>query len=143
MLSQLTKTHKGQMALINAGVSPGRRAENWRAWLSESRDASAQNRRRIQDVYYAYVLPDGPTRGTAKISGGIITEGNRVRRRGIEEAPLRIDQSPGNWHRIKAAWLRGADDDEIETLYIADVINADIDFSEFDPAEGPFTVEFV
>jgi len=136
MLSHLTRTKKGQDALVSAGVSPGDRARNWRAWLAEERDAKPKTQQTIKDVYYRYILPDWVTRAHTKITGEIITERGMPRSRGITEAPLDIDNRAGDWSRIKRQWLAGADEDDIEDAFIGDVVEADIDFSEFEVVPG-------
>lgn len=139
-LSALTRTAKGQAALVDAGVSPGRRAENWRAWLSEQRDAQPKTRQTIQDVYLKYILPDSATGSEGKISGPISTEQGRTRNRGVTEAPLRVDHRGADWSRIKHLWLQGADEADIEDAYIQDVIFEDMDFSYFDLPGSNYTV---
>ncbi len=72
-LSALTRTKAGQERLLAAGIEPGRRAENWRAWLSESRTPRPATRALIEQAYRGGLPPSVKT-ATVQISGPIVTE---------------------------------------------------------------------
>lgn len=148
-LSALTKTVRGQNALLSAGVNPGDRARNWRLWLAEDRTPSKRNQELIERAYLAYRQPD-LRNATAKITGEITTEGSHPRQRGITEAPLTIDHRGSDsashhadrWDRLEAKWADGAYDrpDEWEDAYYDDVIEDDLDLSVFETGSGGYGV---
>lgn len=148
-LSALTKTVRGQDALVSAGLDPGQHARNWRRWLAEERSPNAENQAKIERAYLAYRQPDLRT-AKAKITGEITTEGGRPRQRGITEAPLEIDHRGSDsashhserWSRLEGKWAAGAydDPDEWEEAYYDDVIDDDLPFSEFATGSGGYGV---
>jgi hypothetical protein len=150
-LSALTKTARGQDALVSAGATPGDRARNWRLWLAQDRAPSKANRAAIERAYMAYRMPVDVRTKTAAITGEIVTEGNRPRNRGIDEAALRIDHrghdSPARhaerWARLEAKWIaavESGDYDDFEDAYYDDVIDEDLSLSEFSTGGGGYSV---
>lgn len=149
-LSALTKTARGQQALLSAGVPAGDRARNWRAWLAQDRAPSKANQEKIAEAYRAHRMPRWVRTATAKITGEITTEGQRPRNRGIDEAPLAVDHGAGpparqdqKWAKIEAKWIQGVNDDDfsdLEDAYIDDVIFDDMDMSVFDTGSGGYAV---
>lgn len=149
-LSALTKTQRGQQALLGAGVAPGERARNWRAWLGEDRAPSKANQERIAAAYRAYRLPPWVRNAHAKITGEIETEQGRTRNRGVDEAPLLVDHGAGTpsrqdqkWQRIEDEWQKAVEEDsydDLEDAYVDDVIGDDMDMSVFETGSGGYVV---
>ncbi|MCH0571870.1 hypothetical protein I3F60_21860 [Streptomyces sp. MUM 136J] len=131
-LSQLTATHRGYRALVDAGLRVTTRT--LLNWLSDSKYTVRRSYRDLIHTAYenaavvpAEPIPDPVKRGQFEISG-LVKTGDDERERGNRRAaPLRIDGSRGDWDEIEELWLAGAlTDDEFEDHFIDDIIVADI-----------------
>ena len=88
--------------------------------------------------------PDGIERQDINLHGQVRT-GNDSRERGgsSPSAPFLIDGRAGDWRRIKEAWNAGdVNADDVEDLFIEDVIEADIGegSDEWEFPGGSYTV---
>ncbi|MET7927026.1 hypothetical protein ABZT43_24100 [Streptomyces sp. NPDC005349] len=131
-LSQLTSTHRGHQALVDAGLEVT--TKTLVNWLSDSEYNVRRGYRDLIHTAYENVaivpadpIPDHIKGGQYEISGTVKT-GQDERERGTREAaPLRIDGSRGDWNEIEELWLAGElTDEELEDRFVDDIIVADI-----------------
>lgn len=119
--SQMSRTKAGYAAMEAAGLSAS--IETQRKWLAGG-ETTAANRTKIHEAYRQ--LATGFDRGWSRAQYAItgrVTQGNDSRERGRgRNAPLRLDGTIGRWNRIEDAWAEGADPDEIERLFVEDVV---------------------
>lgn len=121
MLTELTRTGRGQAQLVAHGTGP----KSWAAWLGEERDPNRTSRERIRDAYRAWFgpgFPDVKTRTHAIYGRVVIGPDDRERGDGIH-APFRANlNGEGDWDRIEKAWRQHAGPGQLEQLFILDVV---------------------
>lgn len=124
--SQLSSTRAGYAALERAGLSASTRTQ--RGWLTGDVEASKANREHIAEAYRS--MQGGFDRQryeTAQLQiRGQLTQGTDTRMRGYgRSSPLRL-QFPGDpltdWSRIADEWNGQQRPDELERLFVADVV---------------------
>jgi hypothetical protein len=95
-----------------------------RGWLSGSATATRANQGLIAQAYESMRGGFNPSWKTAEHQiSGRITMGSDSRDRGNgQHSPFLVDGRDGRWDRIEDAWNRGADPDELEHLFVEDVI---------------------
>ena len=124
--SQLSKTKTGYQAMEQAGVSASVRTQ--KSWLAGSTVAPGPTRAAIARAYAAMQGGFAARWKAARYEiAGRVTMGADSRERGSgRHAPLRVDGRAGNWTRIELAWNADAGPDEIERLFVEDVLIADL-----------------
>lgn len=120
-IRHLTSTRGGSEAADAVGLDVTR--STLLAWLSEERDPSPANQRKIRQAYeYLAGSWSRVSEGRRYEITGMIGSGDRTQNR-----TLRIDGSRGDWTRIRDRYLSGEmTEDEAEDLFIEDVIVEDI-----------------
>jgi hypothetical protein len=120
--SQLSRTKAGYSAMERAGLSATIATQ--RNWLSGSATASRANQGLIEQAYHA--MQGGFSAGwktTEYQISGRVTIGADSRDRGNgRHSPLLVDGRDGDWARIEDAWNRGAGPEELERLFVEDVV---------------------
>lgn len=122
MLTELTRTGRGQAQLVAHGTGP----KSWTAWLSEERDPNRSSRERIRAAYQAWFGPGFPNveQRTHAIHGRVkIGDDERERGGSSGSSPFRANMhGEGYWGRLRDAWRRHASPGVIETLFAIDVV---------------------
>jgi len=126
-ISKLTSSDRGYLAAEKAGLSVNRRT--LLDWLTERREPSAANQRRIAEAYSLMRgrWPAEVERRQIQIRG-VVKIGNDERDRGAKKTqPLVIDGSAGDWNRMKGYWADQHDDpDDWKDAFVEDVLEADL-----------------
>lgn len=120
-ISALTATPRGYEAAIQARLHVKTRA-TLEGWLAQTQEPTAANKRLINAAYRLMIgqWDDSVERREYRIYGSI-DSGDRS-----ETRELIVDGRSGDWTQIRDAYLNGADDDELERLFIEDVIVEDL-----------------
>lgn len=120
-ISALTKTPRGYEAAHKAGLHIKQR-RTLEGWLAQTGEPSSANKRLINAAYRLMVgqWDESVERRDYRIHG-LIDSGDRQ-----EVRELIIDGRAGDWEPVMDAYLNGADDDELEELFIEYVIEEDI-----------------
>jgi hypothetical protein len=120
--SQLSRTKAGYAAMERAGLSAT--IETQRHWLSGSVTPTNRNQGLIEQAYQSMRGGFDPKWKTAdhKISGRVTMGRDRRDRGTAGSSAFLVEGRDGRWDRIERAWDAGADPDEIEDLFIEDVI---------------------
>ena len=120
-ISALTATPRGYEAAIRAGLHVKQR-RTLEGWLAETVEPSSANKRLINAAYRLMIgqWDDSVEQREYRIYGDI-DSGDRT-----EERELIIEGRSGDWGPVREAYLNGADDDELEALFIENVIVEDI-----------------
>ena len=139
-ISKLTSSDRGYQAAEAAGLSVTRRT--LMDWLAERSEPTAENQRRIAAAY-GIMRGEWPAqieRGQFAIRGEVKIGEDRRDRGSSGTAELAIDGREGDWSRMRRAWEDGDTDDEEEweSMFIEDVIEADLGESS-EPWEFPGT----
>lgn len=120
--SQLSRTKAGYAAMEQAGLSAT--VATQRGWLAQTTAPTARNRGLIAQAYAAMQGGFDPSWRTAeyKITGRVtMGRDSRVRGQG-GNAPFLVDGRDGIWTAIEAAWNAGAGPEELERLFVDDVV---------------------
>lgn len=140
-ISKLTSSTRGYAAASAAGLDVA--AQTLRRWLSEEQTPSPANIAKIREAYgnMAGRFPDHLARKEIEIHGEVAF-GRDVRDRGSGgHAPLRIEGRDGDWSEIEEKWNDGElDEDELEDLFGADVVNRSLGGSPPRFTGGSYTV---
>lgn len=120
-ISALTATPRGYESAIRAGLHVKQR-RTLEGWLAQTIEPTSVNKRLINAAYRLMVgqWDDSVEHREYRIYGEI-DSGDRK-----ETRELIIDGRSGDWAPIRDAYLNGADDDELEALFIENVIVEDI-----------------
>lgn len=120
-ISALTKTPRGYEAAHKAGLHIKQR-RTLEGWLAQTIQPSAANKRLINAAYRLMVgqWDESVERRDYRIHGSI-DSGDRE-----EVRELIIDGRAGDWGPIIDAYLNGASDQELEDLFIENVIVEDL-----------------
>lgn len=120
-ISALTDTPRGYEAAVKVGLHIKQR-RTLEAWLSEDVEPTSANKRLIRAAYRYMVggWDESVERREYSITGRI-DSGDRT-----EDRELSIDGRAGDWEPVRAAYLAGASDEELEDAFIEHVIEEDI-----------------
>lgn len=119
-IRKLTEAGGGAAAADKAGLDVTR--STLLKWLAQTQEPSAANQRKINEAYEVLGgFWDSANENRTYHIHGLIDSGDRSKTR-----ILKVDGSRGSWSEIEEAYNDGADDDEIEELFIEHVINEDI-----------------
>lgn len=129
-LGQLTRSRRGRDALDDAGPRVTRRT--LLAWLAGTRSPNKANAAAVDRAYSQYSQWPRVATATGVITGWIKVS-NDTRHRTIH-----IDHKRGSWTNLDREWRKSRPNpDEIELLYIIDVILRDLTDHLSFPGEGP------
>lgn len=141
--NELTRSSRGQAALVAAGVNPGPGARNWRWWLAGERSPSKANQARIGAAYSSWWTGQADATATPAtgrpdlwpiahhvhaLFGLVVIDGD-ARERGDGRAPLRVDGREGEWRMVNSLWKSYADPMQIRDQWVKDVMMLDLNFS--------------
>lgn len=127
-IAKLTASPRGSAAADAVGLDIS--ARTLRAWLAESQTPSPANQARIKAAYEVLARAPLSSAVTDKLFAikGRVKIGSDERDRGAgRHGPLRIEGRNGDWSNIRARWEDpDFDEDELEEMFIEDVIYEDI-----------------
>lgn len=136
--SQMSRTKAGYAAMERAGLSATIATQ--RGWLARTTTPTRANQSLIEQAYATMSGGFDPSWKTAdyKISGRV-TIGSDSRERGNgRHAPFLVEGRYGTWRRIEQAWNDGAGPDELEYLFVEDVVMNAVDgLSDTIDFDGP------
>lgn len=145
----LTRSGRGYSFLLGAGLNPRQHTlVDWLSGITPGREST----RKINQAYESYWqslgrlvrgIPRWVTTGHTHITGLVLTEGTRPRHRGVDEAPLVIENGNGEWEEVTRIYVHEDDPEALWRAFVEDVILNDLDFSVLDFPGNDYTIELL
>jgi hypothetical protein len=145
----LTRSGKGYTFLLGAGLNPRQHTlVDWLSGITPGKESVRKINRAYENYYQSLgklirSIPAWVKSGQTDITGLVLTEGHQPRHRGVDEAPLAINNSNGEWEEVTRIYVAGDPTEELWDQFVEDVILEDIDFSVLDFPGNDYTIELL